>query len=318
MSAIREPGKINPNTTLIDIGAEVKGMTAVYLVQDAKTCLIDGGTKEDAPNIVKQLKALGAFPPDKILITHPHFDHAQGIPILRAEAAELGKEIEVIASQDAIPLLADAAFNDVFGNIPHASITGVTPVKEGDTIDLGGLTLRTYELPGHCQGHIAVLDENNHNIFVGDSIGYKFSDDLFLAAFMPPTWDTAAFMNSVDKLKQVPYETLCLAHFGCIYGSEAREILDQAVEVFNAWWQFYERHADRLDDVDFLLQSMRKEINPGIPKMKIASLKLKLMFGFMNAMGSITGKKTAINDKLTFGELMGWLATGYKMYSAAH
>jgi glyoxylase-like metal-dependent hydrolase (beta-lactamase superfamily II) len=319
MSAMRQPGKINENTTLVDIGMEdVYGMTAVYLVRGNRTCLIDAGTRAQAPRLIKLLGELDASPPDLIVVTHPHWDHAQGIPLLRQMAARLGKQIEVLASSAAIPLLADASFNDVFGGGPYQSIQAVTPVKEGDTIDLGGIALRIYEVPGHCRGHLAILDEENRNLFVGDALGDKVSDDIFLPPFMPSTWDPDAFLSSVNKLRLVPYETLCLAHFGCIGGSEAKSILDEAVETCNTWWQFYEKHADRLSDTDYLLQAMRKEINPGIPIPRPMTFRLKVLLGLVSAVGSVMGRKTAIMDKLAFSDILGWLATGYRMYTSAH
>lgn len=319
MSAIRQAGKINENTTLVDIGMEdVHGMTAVYLIRGDKTCLIDGGTRTQAPRLIKMLGELNAFPPDQIIVTHPHWDHAQGIPLLRQAASRQGKQIEVLASGAAIPLLADAAFNDVFGGGPYESIRAVTPVKEEDAIDLGGVALRIYEVPGHCRGHIAILDEKNRNLFVGDALGIKVSDDIFLPPFMPSTWDSDAFLSSVNRLRQIPYETLCLAHFGCIGGSEARSILDEAVATCNTWWRFYERHADRLGDADYLLQAMRKELNLGIPILRPVTFRLKVLLSLVTAAGSVTGRKTAIVDKLAFGDILGWLATGYRMYTSAH
>jgi len=32
-------------------------------------------------------------------------------------------------------------------------------------------------------------------------------------SFMPSTWEPDAFLSSVNKLRQIPYETLCLAPF---------------------------------------------------------------------------------------------------------
>ncbi len=318
MSAIRQPGKINANTTLIDIGMEdVHGMTAVYLVQGARKCLIDGGTRTEASRLIDLLGKLGAFPPDLIVVTHPHWDHAQGIPRLRETASWQGRNIEVVASHAAIPLLADPAFNDVFGGGPYESIQEVSPLQEGDTLDLGGVTLRIYDVPGHCRGHIAILDEVNHNLFVGDALGYKVSDDIFLPPFMA-NWEPDAFLASVDKLRQVPFETLCLAHFGCIGGVEARSILDEAVETYHTWWRFYERHADRLDDTDYLLKAMRQEINPGVPVLKPLTFKARGLLNLALTAASVTGRKTAMVDKLAFGEMLGWLATGYRMYTGTH
>jgi glyoxylase-like metal-dependent hydrolase (beta-lactamase superfamily II) len=127
MSAIRQSGKVNENTTLIDIGiSDVNGITAVYLVEGIRKCLIDGGTRNDAPSMVKMLSKLGAFPPDLIIVTHPHWDHSQGITFMRQEASRLGKVIEVLASSEALPLLADVSFNDAFGSDPYEGIQDVT------------------------------------------------------------------------------------------------------------------------------------------------------------------------------------------------
>ncbi len=319
MTAIRQAGKFNENTTLIDIGMQdVHGITAVYLVQGEKKCLIDSGTHKDAPRLVKMLNELGAFPPDIIIATHPHWDHIQGIPWLRQQAALQGKQIEVLASPEAIPLMADASFNDIFHSGSHASIQDVTPVKDGDTIDLGGLTLRIYDIPGHCQGHIAILDEKNRNVFVGDALGDKIGDGLFLPPFMPPTWDPQAFVSSVEKLKQLPYETLCLTHFGCISGSEARTILDESVENCNRWWQWIEKNRDRLSDTGYLLRAMRAEINPIIPTIQPMTPMMSVALGLVTAAGTVLGNKTAILDKLFLGDILHWLGTGYRMYTEKH
>lgn len=317
MSAIRQQGKINENTTLLDIGLfGVYGIASVYLIRGEKTCLIDTGTSKEAPRLVKLLRELGAFPPNYIVVTHAHYDHAQGVPHLRREAAGENKSIEVLASQQAIPLLADRSFNDPFNKGPYESILDVTPVEEGETIDLGGITLRFYEIPGHCRGHIAILDEKNKTIFVGDALGVKYADHCFLPPFMPPTWDPQAFLSSVNKLKQIPYEAICLGHFGCFSGSEARSILDEAVETYRTWWQLYVKNADRLDDADYLLQAVRKEINPVIPELRPISFGMRVMFGLLSAAGSITGRKTAMIDKLAMGEYLEWLALGYRAYQS--
>jgi glyoxylase-like metal-dependent hydrolase (beta-lactamase superfamily II) len=317
MSAIRLPGKINANTTLLDIGLLGSyGITAVYLIRGDKTCLIDAGSRSEGPRLVNLLKQLDAFPPDYIILTHPHYDHAQGVPYLRRAAAGQSRRIEVLASQQALPLLADPSFNDPFKKGPYESIQDVTPVKEGDTIDLGGLSLRIYEVPGHCQGHIAILDEKNKTIFVGDALGVKPMDQIYLPPFMPPTWDPEAFLSSVNKLKQVPYESICLAHFGCISGSEARGLPDEAIAIYQTWWQFYEKNAGRLSDTDYLLKEMRAEIKLGIPVLRPVSFGLKAMLWLLSAAGTLLGRKTAMIDKLAFGDYLSWLATAYRTYQS--
>lgn len=318
MTAIRQPGPINPHTTLIDIGMlGVYGITGVYLIRGKRTCLIDAGTRTEAPRLVKELKAWDAFPPDVVIITHPHYDHAQGLPTLRREAERVNKSIEVLASREALAPLADPNFNRVFKHGPYASISDVKPIGEGDALDLGGVILRFCDVPGHCCGHLAVLDETGRNVFVGDAIGDKLADDLFMPPFMPPAWDAAAFLSSIDKLKRLDYDTLCLAHFGCIGGDEARSILDEAVATYKAWWRVYERNSARLDDTGYLLKAIRKEIQVGAPEIRPTTAGLKLTFGVLSALSTVMGMKTALMDKIGFGETCQQLATGYRMSTGA-
>jgi glyoxylase-like metal-dependent hydrolase (beta-lactamase superfamily II) len=279
MTAIRQPGKINDHTTLIDLGMYgFRGITALYLIEGRKRCLIDGGTATEAKRLIKTLRALQAFPPDVVVVTHPHYDHAQGIPAMRRAAAQQQKQIEVIASRDAVPLLADPSFNDVFTHGPYEAVEDVTPLGDGDTIDLGGITLRVYAVPGHCTGHIALLDEQARNLFAGDCIGLKLGDGTAIPPFMPPCWDPDAFRATIARLKQVDYQTISLAHYGMIYDSEARTILDEAVATFDTWWDLFDRNAARLDDLDFMVAAVMKEINPAVPDVSPVSFPLTVLF----------------------------------------
>jgi hypothetical protein len=63
---------------------------------------------------------------------------------------------------------------------------------------------------------------------------------------------------------------------------------------------------------------MREEINPGVPELRLVSPGLRLMLGLMTAVGAVTGKGTAMIDKLALGGPLKWLAAGYRMYTAAN
>ena len=236
MTAIREEGRINRDTTLIDVEMlGQRGILAMYLIESGKKCLIDGGLSNQAQYLMGFLEKSDAFPPDIIILTHAHWDHTQAIPALRKKAEELGKKIEVMASEKAIPLLNDQSYNDIFNMGPYENIYNVTPLREGDIIDLHGITLKIFDVPGHSKEDIAILDEKNKNIFVGDAIGSKRTDGITSPAFMPPFFDKELYYESMNKLKNIDYGTLCLAHFGYIYGAEAKSILDEQLKTFNKW-----------------------------------------------------------------------------------
>ena len=316
MAAIRRPGKLNDSTTLIDTGMYgVAGVAGVYLVEGERSCLIDAGGRTEASRIVKTLKGLQAFPPDMIIVTHAHFDHAQGIPMLSREAAKQREEIEVLACEASVPLLADASYNECFDAGPYESIGDVTPLKEGDVLDLGGISLRIYEVPGHTADQIAILDEKNWNLFVGDAIGDKVHDDAMVPPFVPPAWDPEAYRASIDKLKGLDYETMCLAHFGLIYGDEAKGILDEALQTCETWWRLFEDNADRLDDVDYLSEVVMREIKPSLPELAVLSPKIKLMLGMATAWSKLVGKEPPVVGEILLHEILGMLAKGYRSYT---
>jgi len=314
MTAIREPGKINENTTLVDYGLfGIAGAGALYLIEGEKKCVIDGGTRSRAPGIFKALKDLDAFPPDIIILTHSHWDHTQAVPFLRKKASQQQKTIEVMASEKALPLLEDQSWNKIFNKGPFEDIKDVTPLQEGDTVDLGGIHLKIFDVPGHSKDHIALLDEKNGNIFVGDAIGAKTGNQFFIPPFQPPYWDRDAFYNSVNKLRETDYDGLCLAHFGCIYGDEAKTILDEAVSVYEWWWELFEKNADRLDDIGYMLDVVSKEANLVYPKITPLSTKLKILSALLTGWAKLTRKKIQPAGELIMHQILEGLIQGYSI-----
>lgn len=292
----------------------VTGATAIYLIEGVKKCLIDGGTRNEASRLIKTLKELNAFPPDIIIVTHSHWDHTQAIPIMRKKAAMEQKRIEVMASETAIPFLEDQSFNKVFHEKEQfENITDVTPLKEGEIIDLGGISLKILDVPGHMKDHIAILDESTKNIFVGDALGYKVGDQAFAPSFMPPHWDRDAFYASITKLKQIDYTSLCLAHFGYIYGDEAKTILDEAISTYELWWQLFDNNVDKLDDIDYMIETIVKETNTVYPEFKILSKKLKVLYGLLVGWKKLTRKRPPPVGELLVHQTVEWLVKGYKI-----
>ena len=47
----------------------------------------------------------------------------------------------------------------------------VTPLREGDKIELGGLCIEVIELPGHTPGSICFIERSLGLLFTGDSVG---------------------------------------------------------------------------------------------------------------------------------------------------
>jgi len=309
MSAARQEQWINANTLMVDAGmGGALGVTAVYLVIGKRTCLIDTGTGPDAPYLVGRLKKLKRFPPDVIVLTHPHWDHAQGVPFIRREARKAGKQVRILASADAIPLLKDRAFNEPFGGGPYNSVDGVAPVRDGELVDLGGVWLHVLDSPGHCTGHIALLDHTNATLFAGDAIGYKTEGGLYQPPFMPPTWDRAAFLTTIEKFRRIPFRALCLSHYGSLTGEAAKAVLDEAVASLPQWWDLFTRNAARLDETEYLVRVLTERFGPLCGGVRPVAITRRLALRLLPR-----HRREEMVERVMTRPFVSWLATGYKM-----
>ncbi|MEM3563152.1 MAG: MBL fold metallo-hydrolase [Candidatus Jordarchaeaceae archaeon] len=257
-----EPGKILNNTYLIDAHmVGVPQICALYLVEGKKTALIDSGTSQFAGKVVEQLKQFKKFPVDYMIITHEHWDHTQGAaPLLK----EMGAKVKVYAGKKAQPMIEDPKkIGYDFGMGPIEAVKKVTPLEEGDAVDLGGgVELEVIEVPGHSPGHIALYDKANKNIFLGDSIGNKVDITTFIPSHNPPWFNKEEYYKTLDKLKKVNFSTVCLGHYGCWDGPDAKNILNDAKKVFEGFWGFFEANKNRLNDIEYLTNSLVQKFLP--------------------------------------------------------
>ena len=245
MVFIYKEGKFNDNSFLIDgflFGAPRN--LALYVIEsEGSRMLIDTSTADQAKNIIKMLKMYKIYPIQKILLTHAHWDHSAGVNELKALIPEV--DIEVLASVNAKNNLKEpATMNDVFG-AKVEPIKDATLLKEGDMIDLNGLKLEVFNFFGHSMDSIALFDEKNRNIFVGDAIGVKSGYAYFQPPFMPPEFNESELLKTYQKLRDMrdKLNSITMAHFGVWTDEDLDIILDEMEEMYiktkNAIIQWY-------------------------------------------------------------------------------
>ncbi|MHA2039000.1 MAG: MBL fold metallo-hydrolase [Promethearchaeota archaeon] len=234
-------GNFNDNSFLIDgFLFKAPGSLALYVIEnEGIRMLIDTSSADNADLIIKKLKMFNLYPIHKILLTHSHWDHVAGVHELRALMSEV--DIEVFTSKNAIKNLKNPSImNDVFEkNKPETMkdvfdatvepIEDVTPLKEGDVIDLNGLNLEVYNFFGHTMDSIAVLDEKNGNIFTGDAILNKVGELYIQPSFMPPEFNEPELLKTFQKLRDMKdrLNSIAIAHYGVYTESEFEVYLDQ-------------------------------------------------------------------------------------------
>lgn len=169
--------------------------TNCYLLADAasrQALIIDPG--EAPERIIKRLE-YKTLKPIAIVNTHGHVDH-----IMANQALKTVYKIPIYIHENDNEFLTDPALNYsqyVGGGLtlPPADIK----LKEGDIIDVGGLTVQVYHTPGHTPGGICLLCEDL--LFTGDTLfcGSIGRTDL-------PGGDDETLTNSLKLFSKLPKE----------------------------------------------------------------------------------------------------------------
>lgn len=169
--------------------------TNCYFLTDEETGLsavIDPGF--DSPALEEKIRALGNKSLALCLLTHGHFDHISGV----AKVKKLtGAKIYLHEKDALFPSDPSLCMPLGFGADAPEPFAADVLVKDGDTIRLGGLTLRVLHTPGHTAGSVCYLVEDA--LFAGDTLmrGSAGRADL-------PTGDYAALLGSLKRLAALP------------------------------------------------------------------------------------------------------------------
>ncbi len=228
MVFINTEGKFNDNGYMIDgLIFRLPKNLAVYVIENnGMRMMIDTGVQLSARKVIKKLKEYGLFPIHKLLISHSHWDHVQAFNrITKFNEAEF----ETLASENAIENLKNPEkMNKVFG-YEVDPIENVTPLKDGDVIDLNGLELKVVNLFGHTMDSIGILDEKNKILYSGDAIIDRFDNETVQATFMPPDFNESELLKSFEKLRNMKdnLNSIALNHFGVWTDGDFDNIIEE-------------------------------------------------------------------------------------------
>jgi len=127
------------------------GVTSFLIATSKGHILLDSGLPETVPQIKQNVAQLGFKLKDiKILLnSHAHYDHAGGL----AELKEL-TGAKLMATEADAELLARGGKNDFqWGDqLPYKPVKADRVLRDGDQVELGGVTLTARLTPGHTKG----------------------------------------------------------------------------------------------------------------------------------------------------------------------
>lgn len=128
----------------------VGGQYGSYLITTPEGHILhDTGTDDMHDLIVSNIEELG-FDVDDIEImisSHAHFDHVEGHALMKRRTGA-----EVVALGGDAVALETGQDNSAIGAPDFEPVVVDRVIEDGDTVSLGGVTLRALATPGHTQG----------------------------------------------------------------------------------------------------------------------------------------------------------------------
>lgn len=164
-----------------------------YIVSCVHSCvIIDPG--DEANHIIQEIEN-NHLEVKGILVTHGHFDHIGAVNELKAYY-----HTDVYATKDTKDMMLnwDENLSVMIGGEKYI-VDDVRIIE--DKVELGDLSFRIYQTPGHAKGSCLYYYEQENALFTGDTL---FRGGCGRIDF--PTGSQIEMMQSLSKIKQLTFE----------------------------------------------------------------------------------------------------------------
>lgn len=162
---------------------------------DYKACRTSTASAEQILAYVKQHNLQVEW----VLETHAHADHLSAAPFLRNK---LGAKVAIGAEITQVQAIFKDVFNLEKEFLPNGSQFDRL-FADGDTLQVGEMTIRAMHLPGHTPADLAYII-NEQAAFIGDTL---FMPDVGTARCDFPGGSAATLFDSIQKLLALPDST---------------------------------------------------------------------------------------------------------------
>ncbi|HPV40468.1 MAG TPA: MBL fold metallo-hydrolase [Spirochaetota bacterium] len=245
------------------------------IIGDSRCAMIEGGINLMGPLYLKSIQEIlgDANRLNYLFITHSHYDHLgaafylkQKIPGIAIGAHErvapLLQKDSVLAMMNRLSEIQRAMFKDIAGNEDLAirPMSFDLSLKEGDEFDLGGLTCRVYEVPGHTRDSLAFYIPQLKALFPGEAAGVPQGREgiepqvEFLSSFDD-------YLASLDKMIALAPAMICIGHGWVLTDDDASGFLARSRAATFEYRKLIEQYInDAHGDIEKATETMaRKE-----------------------------------------------------------
>ena len=200
----------------------VTGTLGTYLVKGEESVIIDPGPTTQTAGVIEALHGLAVENLRAVFLTHIHLDHAGGSWRLLEEFPESYLYCHPRGAPHMVdPSRLKEGARQLFGDgiNEYGKITGIDrervfESKDKDCIDLDGVQLDVYWTPGHSSHSQCYFEPDSRTAIVGDVVGHNLWQDIPIIPTSPPPHNPDKAIQSIDLIRSLNPETLCIAHFG--------------------------------------------------------------------------------------------------------
>ncbi|MDN5298539.1 MAG: hypothetical protein PWP51_1092 [Clostridiales bacterium] len=266
MTAFEMPMEIMQDVYLIKIplpGNPLKNTNSYFIKGEQRNLLIDTAFNriECLESLNQSLNALNVdFDKTDIFLTHLHSDHT-GL------AGSIGthETVRYIGVKDKV--IMDKLFNEDYweeldaryhtlgftmqqltdnrrnnpAGIYNPKPMKLTPVNDGDLIDLGDKVLQCIETPGHTPGHMCLYMQTEQVLFSGDHIIFDITPNIAMWSLEDHSLED--YMKSLEKIQKLSIRQTLSGHRSPLGDCHAR--IDALMS----------HHAERLAEVLAVLKT---------------------------------------------------------------
>jgi 2-aminobenzoylacetyl-CoA thioesterase len=235
------------------------GHVPAFFCQHDPPIIFDPGVSAFGPLYYRTLSPIMQEKTDLlILLTHSHFDHCGAAPYLirKFPGTQIGastRAAEVLQKESAIDLIRrfnaeyeEQMADDIKGE--DTSFPGINvdmQLQEGDRVELAnGDCFQVFETPGHTRDCLSYFFPDTGVLVAGEAAGVPEGDfihSVFLANY-------ADYANSIEKLRAIEAEALCIAHVGILTGrSQIVQYLTASLVAAQKYRSKIERYMDKFN-----------------------------------------------------------------------
>ena len=154
----------------------------VILIGDGPFILFDAGYRECIPDMLSWVEARAGGELEKLVLTHHHFDHSGGAEAVceRFGVSAYAHPLEMGFLEEEQP------------DLP------VSPIQEGEFVELGEMRFEAILTPGHSPGHLSFWWEEEEILLGGDNILLPST-----TAVVAPKGNLGDYLESLEKVKSL-------------------------------------------------------------------------------------------------------------------